>query len=59
MWIRGYQEDIMAGPVKGAKRKRLEECGSGLVACRTEETTWKKWGPHLSERQRGTVREDY
>jgi hypothetical protein len=20
---------------------------------------WKKWGPHLSERQWGTVREDY
>jgi len=20
---------------------------------------WKKWGPYLSERQRGTVREDY
>ena len=21
--------------------------------------TWKKWGPYLSERQWGTVREDY
>jgi hypothetical protein len=22
-------------------------------------TPWKKWGPYLSERQWGTVREDY
>jgi len=22
-------------------------------------TAWKKWGPYLSERQRGTVREDH
>ena len=26
---------------------------------RTKETAWKKWGPYLSERQWGTVREDY
>jgi hypothetical protein len=24
-----------------------------------EEVPWKKWGPYLSERQWGTVREDY
>jgi hypothetical protein len=31
---------------------RLEEARTGTVA-------WKKWGPYLSERQWGTVREDY
>ena len=31
---------------------RLEEARNGTVA-------WKKWGPYLSERQWGTVREDY
>jgi hypothetical protein len=36
---------------KNAERRRLVECGNG--------TPWKKWGPYLSERQWGTVREDY
>ncbi len=31
---------------------RLEDARTGTVA-------WKKWGPYLSERQWGTVREDY
>jgi hypothetical protein len=31
---------------------RLEEARAGTAA-------WKKWGPYLSERQWGTVREDY
>ncbi len=30
-----------------------------LVAASNEEADWKKWGPYLSERQWGTVREDY
>jgi len=30
-----------------------------LVEAREQETPWKKWGPYLSERQWGTVREDY
>lgn len=30
-----------------------------LEMARTENTPWKKWGPYLSERQWGTVREDY
>ena len=34
------------------ERTRLEEARSKKVA-------WKKWGPYLSERQWGTVREDY
>src|SRR5215469_9472006 len=35
-----------------AEDKRLEEA-------RREIASWKKWGPYLSERQWGTVREDY
>ena len=35
-----------------AEQVRLEEA-------RTEKAHWKKWGPYLSERQWGTVREDY
>src|SRR4029450_4013028 len=30
-----------------------------LEATRTGSKPWKKWGPYLSERQWGTVREDY
>jgi hypothetical protein len=35
-----------------AERGRLEEA-------RTRAVPWRKWGPYLSERQWGTVREDY
>src|SRR6201990_2459827 len=35
-----------------AEHARLEEA-------RAQKTPWKKWGPYLSERQWGTVREDY
>jgi len=30
-----------------------------LVEARDGEVPWRKWGPYLSERQWGTVREDY
>jgi hypothetical protein len=30
-----------------------------LMECTPENPAWKKWGPYLSERQWGTVREDY
>ena len=32
---------------------------SRLEASREQKVAWKKWGPYLSERQWGTVREDY
>jgi hypothetical protein len=35
-----------------AEQLRLEQA-------RTMRAPWKKWGPYLSERQWGTVREDY
>ena len=37
---------------KDPESARLEEA-------RTANTPWRKWGPYLSERQWGTVREDY
>jgi hypothetical protein len=30
-----------------------------LAECEEQKVPWKKWGPYLSERQWGTVREDY
>lgn len=36
----------------GAEKKRLEEDVKRVK-------NWKRWGPYLSERQWGTVREDY
>ncbi len=35
-----------------AERKRLEEANAGVK-------DWRRWGPYVSERQWGTVREDY
>jgi len=35
-----------------AEQKRLTEAREAGIS-------WKKWGPYLSERQWGTVREDY
>ncbi|MGA9031818.1 MAG: hypothetical protein WB402_04785 [Sulfuricaulis sp.] len=44
----------MSGMANDAEKKRLETCRSGAG-----KIPWKKWGPYLSERQWGTVREDY
>jgi hypothetical protein len=33
--------------------------GTGVEQQRLNDPKWKKWGPYLSERQWGTVREDY
>src|SRR3954454_16223459 len=30
-----------------------------LEQARSQQVPWKRWGPYLSERQWGTVREDY
>ena len=35
-----------------AENQRLDQTSEGKA-------NWKKWGPYLSERQWGTVREDY
>jgi len=41
----------MAKSLVIAEQKRLEDAARGIP--------WRKWGPYLSERQWGTVREDY
>ena len=41
-----------AAAAANAESARLRECHESQVP-------WKKWGPYLSERQWGTVREDY
>ncbi len=43
---------IVGGTPPGEERRRLEEDRLGRQA-------WRRWGPYLSERQWGTVREDY
>ena len=42
----------MKNTEKTTEQKRLNEA-------REQKVPWKKWGPYLSERQWGTVREDY
>jgi hypothetical protein len=42
----------MASPTNNAEQQRLDDA-------REKNVPWKKWGPYLSERQWGTVREDY
>ncbi len=41
--------------------KETKDCSElvRLDEARTAKANWKKWGPYLSERQWGTVREDY
>ena len=38
---------------------RDDQESNRLQEARTGKAAWKKWGPYLSERQWGTVREDY
>ncbi len=49
---RGEKLSAAAGGRTGAEAQRLEEDAR-------REKNWKRWGPYLSERQWGTVREDY
>jgi hypothetical protein len=43
----------------GARRSTTTREGTRLAQARAQKAAWKKWGPYLSERQWGTVREDY
>src|SRR5215469_13305272 len=46
--------------MKGNKQSSLETVEQiRLNEARSDHVRWKKWGPYLSERQWGTVREDY
>ena len=46
------QPTIVIEHINLTETKRLEEDSK-------REKNWKRWGPYLSERQWGTVREDY
>ena len=48
----GYRGCVDAGQSKTAEELRLDEA-------RDKGAPWRQWGPYLSERQWGTVREDY
>src|SRR5919199_2919380 len=48
----GASDGQAHGDGRDPERRRLAEV-------RTEQTPWYRWGPYLSERQWGTVREDY
>ena len=50
--IRDFADGIAGGPAVIAELARLAED-------ERREKNWKRWGPYLSERQWGTVREDY
>jgi hypothetical protein len=43
----------------GEKKKNMNAEQQRLNEARSSTLPWKKWGPYLSERQWGTVREDY
>jgi mannosylglycerate hydrolase MGH1-like protein len=46
------QQELSEGGEMDAENRRLDEARTGTAP-------WRKWGPYLSERQWGTVREDY
>jgi len=48
---------VSTAPAPGAADQGAEH--SRLAATRAGTAAWRKWGPYLSERQWGTVREDY
>jgi len=50
--VQAAQLDSMESPKNNAELIRLR-------AARDSKVPWRKWGPYLSERQWGTVREDY
>jgi hypothetical protein len=48
-----------SGPVSGVKRRRITSEERRLQEARQRAAYWKRWGPYVTERQWGTVREDY
>ncbi|MBI5315245.1 MAG: glucosidase [Nitrospirae bacterium] len=49
----------MADSAKGVQAQKINDESRRLQEARDGKEAWKKWGPYLSERQWGTVREDY
>jgi hypothetical protein len=54
---RSHIEDVMPRTAAHPKDKSIEH--GRLTAHRQRKADWKKWGPYLSDRAWGTVREDY
>jgi hypothetical protein len=55
-----YDQIIKANPSEvNPVSEQLVAEENRLEQSRVVETPWKKWGPYLTERQWGTVREDY
>src|SRR5579859_234675 len=50
--MNNVQQEQNLKPAQNAEAQRLQEDA-------TRQKNWKRWGPYLSERQWGTVREDY
>src|SRR5262245_33915708 len=57
-WGVSVRRQPMRNEMAGRSESRGEEQGR-LQAARESGVPWRKWGPYLSERQWGTVREDY
>ena len=55
--VRGNRAQVENQTMTQAKRQGLED--QRLEESRGRKVHWKRWGPYLSERQWGTVREDY
>src|ERR1039458_5838384 len=47
------------GLARGGERDRVAGFGRLEDGLRAQGTDWYRWGPYVSERQWGTVREDY
>jgi hypothetical protein len=50
---------VERNPVRTANRNGFTREAQRLDEARDRRVHWKRWGPYLSERQWGTVREDY
>jgi hypothetical protein len=56
----GCERSQMNQPIDGRRRATMRTAERiRLEEAREQKVHWKKWGPYLSERQWGTVREDY
>jgi hypothetical protein len=55
----GHPTDLRLTQRKKKSKRSMNAEQTRLEETRTKRAPWKKWGPYLSERQRGTVCEDY
>src|SRR5439155_2404456 len=59
-WARSGRSGCMeTGRLRGSMNAHDTVEGRRLAEHREGRANWKRWGPYLSERQWGTVREDY